>query len=426
MEKTTNEQLEKLLSEIDYLSLGIKRGILDTVHAAEECTLKKEHYVKLIHKRSINQLSKTRKNGEVYTLYATRPNGSKNYIRATSEASLYAKLYDFYTTQQNAYTLNTLFQKALANKASGRASGKTIQEYQRTWNKFYVDTDFASMDVREVSVKEWKNFFKQLCKDNALTQKKFSDARIPANILMTYCVEEEIVPNNPINIIDYSDFAFAEDSNKGKIKAKPFTDIQVKKIVEWCRKYMNDPKTKNIYPLAILFNLNEGMRYAELAGLKWSDVDWDNKSITIQRQSVRKVEYQEDASFKGLGREIVNHTKAYVQPQPIPLTKDAVAILKEIKKLALSDEYIFPQGNFRYHTYASKIKLAATYAGCNPEDFHPHSIRATVATNVYKATHDLKQVQYVLRHTTAGMSSKYVDDWWALDAARKAMEAASL
>ena len=38
-----------------------------------------------------------------------------------------------------------------------------------------------------------------------------------------------------------------------------------------------------LYYLAI----HTGMRQAELFGLKWRDIDWDRKSIKVQRQVVR-------------------------------------------------------------------------------------------------------------------------------------------
>lgn len=415
------EYLDAIRDEISYLSDGIERGIITSVRAAEECTLKKEEYVNSIHNGKFSEISKRRKNGTVYTLIATRPNGSRNYIRAKSREDMIDKLYKYYTGIGQSSIIEDVFINALKWKSETKVSGKSIQEYKRTWDKYYKEEDFVKNDIKTASQKDWKNFFKSLCKKYKLTQKQFSNIRIPSNILMSYCIDEGILPYNLIRDISYDDFDFKDEETYNNIKSKPFTDKQTNKIIEWCKLSIKDTRRKPIYPLAILFNLNEGLRFGELAGLKWDDIDFNKKIVVVSKQVVRDVNIGENLEIKYNGTKTINHLKGRVKPKPIPLTDYAIYILKEIKALNLSDEYVFPRGNFRYHTYNEKIKEAAGYAGANPEMFHTHCIRATVATNIYKNTHDIKQVQYVLRHTTPAMSEKYVDDWWALDAARDAM-----
>ena len=104
-------------------------------------------------------------------------------------------------------------------------------------------------------------------------------------------------------------------------------------------------------------------------------------------------------------------------PKPLPI------LFPENKALNLSQEYVFPPGKFRYHTYNDKVKEAAKAAGLKAEEYHSHCIRATMATNLYKLTRgDLRQVQYQMRHTTTKMTEKYIDDWWTLDAIRNSWE----
>ena len=415
-------ELVTLKNEIEYWQDGVNRGIINLTRAAEsEMNRKKAQYVNAIHRGAYTTLRKARKNGSVYELIATRPNGSTNYIRAKTQDELVDKLYDYYTGVGQSTILQDLFPKALAWKATGKATGKSLKEYNRLWEKYYKNSSLAKNDVKKIGAKKWKDFFKQLCRDNHLTAKKFNQARIVANLILTYCIEEELISYNVLRDLDYSDMPFEEEETYNSIKSKAFDDVHLEKVVQWCQEDIENPHTRSLYPLAILFNLNEGLRYAELAGLKWEDIDLASKLVTISRQNVIDVKIQDDLSFVQSGRKFVKHTKAHVKPKPIPLADAAIDILKEIKALNLSDTYVFPQGNFRYHTYNEKVKKAAEAAGLNPKDFHSHCIRATVATNLYKVSHDIKQVQFVMRHTTPGMSQKYVGDWWAQEAARNTM-----
>ena len=92
-----------------------------------------------------------------------------------------------------------------------------------------------------------------------------------------------------------------------------------------------------------------------------------------------------------------------------------------IKNLGLSDEYVFPNGNFRYHTYNDKVKDAAKAIGLDAKDFHTHCLRSTAATNTYNSCYDIKQVQLLLGHTTPEMTSKYVKDWRGIEVLRETM-----
>lgn len=160
-----------------------------------------------------------------------------------------------------------------------------------------------------------------------------------------------------------------------------------------------------------------------LSRVLWSDIDWDNQTALICRQRVSSCKMDDSLQFTGNGKEDLNHQKQHVAPHAIFLPNPAIDILKKIKMLNLSQEYVFPPGKFRYHTYNEKVKEAAKAVGLKAEEYHSHCIRATMATNLYKLTGgDLRQVQYQMRHTTTKMTEKYIDDWWTLDATRNSWE----
>lgn len=238
--------------------------------------------------------------------------------------------------------------------------------------------------------------------------------------LLTYCVEEEILLFNPIRDIDYRKFRFADDVSYNHVKAKPFTLSQTQAFRDWCFEELKKPNIKKIYIYALLFNISIGLRYAELAGLRWVDIDFENNLMTVSGQSVLQIEMNDDLSFTNYGRGRVNHMKSHEDARVIPLLPEEAEILKLIKEMHLSDTFVFPQGNFRYHTYNDKVKLAATSIGLDASQYHTHCLRATAATNTYNSCQDVRQVQLLLGHTTPEMTNKYIHNNRGIDILRTA------
>ncbi|MBR6357467.1 MAG: site-specific integrase, partial [Lachnospiraceae bacterium] len=81
---------------------------------------------------------------------------------------------------------------------------------------------------------------------------------------------------------------------------------------------------------------------------------------------------------------------------------------------------VFPQGNFRYHTYNDKVKKAASDIGLDPSQYHTHCLRATAATNTYNSCQDVRQVQLLLGHTTPEMTNRYIHNNRGIEVLRAA------
>ena len=96
---------------------------------------------------------------------------------------------------------------------------------------------------------------------------------------------------------------------------------------------------------------------------------------------------------------------------------------KSLQRICISftrNTFVFPQGNFRYHTYNDKVKLAATSIGLDASQYHTHCLRATAATNTYNSCQDVRQVQLLLGHTTPEMTNKYIHNNRGIDILRTA------
>lgn len=138
--------------------------------------------------------------------------------------------------------------------------------------------------------------------------------------------------------------------------------------MDWCREEMKDPRKKKLYYYAIMLNWNCGLRFGEMAGLRWTDYDTVDQYLEISGQGIETVELQKDGSFKTIPRHRVEYLKGNEAARKIGLKPRDIQVLEEIRNLHLSETEIFPEGFFRYGTYNGKKKCLPGPWGIVPKD----------------------------------------------------------
>lgn len=83
-------------------------------------------------------------------------------------------------------------------------------------------------------------------------------------------VEERVLKENPITRLDYG--------TEGKKKENFYNEEQLKKFLKLAKEY----DSTTYYTIFLTLALS-GIRKGELNGLRWSDIDFDNNKITIER-----------------------------------------------------------------------------------------------------------------------------------------------
>ena len=87
----------------------------------------------------------------------------------------------------------------------------------------------------------------------------------------------------------------------------------------------------NAYEYQYKFLLQTGLRTGELVGLKWTDVDFDNRTLTISRS----MEYRHST-----GEWRIGGPKSKSGYRSIPLTDEAIDILRKQKQKNLEVKVI--------------------------------------------------------------------------------------
>ena len=141
-------------------------------------------------------------------------------------------------------------------------------------------------------------------------------------------------------------------------------------------------------------DLATGLRRGELLGLKWTDVDLDRGVLKIQRAISRQNGKVVEAPLK---------TKnAY---RTLPLSADAISVLKMQKCKVGNSEWVFPSptgGPMSPDSVLHMLQRVLKRAGLPCIRFH--DLRHTFATMALQNGVDVKTVSSMLGHYSAGFT----------------------
>lgn len=215
--------------------------------------------------------------------------------------------------------------------------------------------------------------------------------RIALFNLLEYANENDVIEKNPCKKFVRSDIG------KPSEKKEALTiDVQ-RKFLEYA--------AGTSYEEQFRFVLQTGLRTGELVGLRWEDIDFNNRKMKIRRT----LEYRYSV---GEWRE--GPPKSKSGNRTIPLTNEAIAILKRQKEKNKAIKVVpiewanqvflckrtgAPVKNSTYDTALFKICEKA-----NINRFSMHVLRHTFATRCIEAGMKPKTLQMILGHANIGIT----------------------
>ncbi|WP_430650176.1 tyrosine-type recombinase/integrase [Enterococcus larvae] len=150
----------------------------------------------------------------------------------------------------------------------------------------------------------------------------------------------------------------------------------------------------------IILALYSGMRIGEISGLKWSDIDFEENTISVKRTVSRILNEATAASKTKID---MNTPKTWESERSIPLAENLKNYLLEKRKYACSDHVISCRGKFA-EPRVINYRFQKIVASAGLEKTHFHVLRHTFATRCLENGVDIASLSKLLGHQSTRMT----------------------
>lgn len=203
---------------------------------------------------------------------------------------------------------------------------ETTKDYINMYNK-HIKPYFGKKQLDSIKVSEinkWKNNL--YGNGKKLSTKRVNEIKKVFGTILQDAVEDEIIVSNPVR----KSKSLPKHTRKEK---DPFTLNEVKQILE-----ASEGQVHNMFSLLFF----SGMRTGEMIGLKWSDIDFEKKTITIQRT---------------IGRGIIGKPKTESSIRTIPIIAPLEKpLLDQFKLTGNQKSFVFLNNENTHYFDSSKIR----------------------------------------------------------------------
>jgi integrase len=153
--------------------------------------------------------------------------------------------------------------------------------------------------------------------------------------------------------------------------------------------------------LGVLISLNAGLRIGEICGLRWSDIDFDQCSLTVQRTVFRSVA-PSGASSKTIL--VVGEPKTMASSRVVPLPSFLMPILSCRKSDDVSCAVASDNGKACFDPRTMQYRFKRYLKDCGIPDRNFHALRHAYATRCIEAGVDVKSLSEMLGHSSVSIT----------------------
>ncbi|MBP5607640.1 MAG: site-specific integrase [Lachnospiraceae bacterium] len=252
---------------------------------------------------------------------------------------------------------------------------------------------FGAVKVRDINELMVENFLDDLFETHKVQPRTVKDTKVFLGSIMELAVREGIIPYNPVKEVVINK-NLADKYSKEKNSDEEFFSFEEAQL------FLDRIKDNELYELFYL-TLFFGLRREEILGLRWSAIDYNNKTMVINHTVTR-----------GLSVKRANTTKTASSVRQYPLTDEQLEMFNRLKSKEDTNrklfgncyndnDYIFKHadGSLYYpdlptKTFARLIKSIPEL----PQDITFHGLRSSCVSILVHQGMDVKSIQKWVGH----------------------------
>ena len=262
----------------------------------------------------------------------------------------------------------------------------TLRGYQAVINA-HLRPQFGSIRVRDLSPQMIRIWITGL----ELTAKSVRNILTPLRQVLDQALNDDVIDQNPLDKVVLNQL-LDKTTSKSDYEIDPLDNTEIRTLLK-----STNGQIRNLFQFALF----TGLRTSELLGLEWSDIDWVNGLVRVQRAVVEKQ---------------VKTTKTNAGIREVTLFPPALDALKAQKKHTfLHSDRIFhnPKTNSAWETdkqiRESAWRPALKKAGIRYRN--PYQTRHTYASMLVSEGENLWWLAQQMGHETIEMIMKHYGKW---------------
>ena len=333
----------------------------------------------------------------------------RRLIRRNSYNRLCQAVIEYYLEKLHLdMSMDTLFDDwAIFRRDETSAKPGTVRKDVSLWRTHMreVKVDgktLSNWKVTDITPKMLFAFFRKITKDRTYTKSMVNNIRGVFSGMFSFALERDLIQSNPVRDIDLKRLTYKPIMDKSD---DVYTREEAQKLLAHLM-WNDDP-----YALAIRLDFNLFIRVGEIAGLRWEDVDLENRRINIRHQITYEPELNDDMSFTDKKPVLEDYLKGCTSQgyRSQYITDDAIEILKKAREINPDGDLVFmPKGKpivtltFNKHLKKYCGEIGIPYRSS-------HKIRFYAASVAYDGN-NLTAISRMMGHSQLSTTMHYLRD----------------
>ena len=325
-----------------------------------------------------------------------KENGKRKQIVKSTREKVEEALVDFYksaiASNNKVVTLADLFSEWIAYKELHGSAPTYIKRLKKDWKNHYQGTSIIDKPITEINKFMCDIWAHELIKKVKGSKKQYYNISHILRGLLDYAEEKELISSNPFRKVKINGKMVFTPQRKPSSETQVFTYDELEKLKDtaWDDFKNGHNTVQKLAPLAVLFQLQSGLRIGELCVVKYEDLINDTE-IYIHRM------------YRYEDKEVVDYVKGRNAGRTVILTTEARHLIETARKYQQENNmndngYIFSINDEPLSYYAIR-KLYARYCDAiGTINKSSHKARKTYISSLIDGGVNINTVRELVGH----------------------------